>query len=87
MRFEWDEEKGDRNLARHGVSFGEAATVFGDPLSDTFDDPDHSVGERRFLIIGASNRGRMLVVAHTDDGVAVRIISASGADIRGEKVL
>ncbi|MET0645570.1 MAG: BrnT family toxin [Pyrinomonadaceae bacterium] len=76
MRFEWDEKKGDANLAKHGVSFGEAATVFGDPLSDTFDDPDHSVGERRFLIIGTSNRGRMLVVAHTDDGAAVRIISA-----------
>ena len=76
MRFEWDEEKGDTNLAKRGVSFEEAATVFGDPLSDTFDDPDHSVDERRFLIIGTSNRGRMLVVAHTDDGVAVRIISA-----------
>ncbi len=76
MRFEWDEKKGVTNLAKHGVSFEEAATVFGDPLSDTFDDPDHSVDERRFLIIGTSDRGRMLVVAHTDDGLVVRIISA-----------
>ena len=50
--------------------------MFGDPLSDTFDDPDHSTEERRFLIIGASDRGRMLVVAHTDDGDVVRIVSA-----------
>ncbi|HZG52811.1 MAG TPA: BrnT family toxin [Pyrinomonadaceae bacterium] len=76
MRFEWSEEKAAANLAKHGVSFGEAVTVFGDPLSDTFDDPDHSVEERRFLIIGASDRGRMLIVAHTDDGEVVRIISA-----------
>ncbi|HEV2881516.1 MAG TPA: BrnT family toxin [Pyrinomonadaceae bacterium] len=76
MRFEWGEKKAATNLAKHGVSFGEAVTVFGDPLSDTFDDPDHSVEERRFLIIGASDRGRMLIVAHTDDGEVVRIISA-----------
>lgn len=50
--------------------------MFGDPLSDTFDDPDHSMNERRFLIIGVSDRGRMLIVAHTDDGAIVRIISA-----------
>lgn len=50
--------------------------MFGGPLSDTFDDPDHSVGERRFLIVGTSDRGRILIVAHTDDGEVVRIISA-----------
>lgn len=60
---------------KHGVSFEEAATVFGDPLSDTFDDPDHSLKERRFLIIGTSHQGRMFV-AHTDDGEVVRLISA-----------
>ena len=76
MRFEWGEKKAAANLARHGVSFVEAVTVFGDPLSDTFDDPDHSIEERRFLIIGAPDRGRMLIVAHTDDGEVVRIISA-----------
>ena len=76
MLFEWDEKKAATNLAKHGVSFGEAVTVFGDPLSDTFDDPDHSVAERRFLTIGASDRGRMLIIAHTDNGKTVRIISA-----------
>jgi uncharacterized protein len=76
MRFEWDKEKAATNLAKHGVSFEEAATVFGDPLSDSFDDPDHSADEQRFLIVGTSDRGRMLIVAHTDDGAIVRIISA-----------
>ena len=76
MRFAWDEQKAAANLARHGVSFEEAATVFGDPLSDAFDDPDHSAEERGFLIIGASDRGRMLIVSHADDGEVVRIISA-----------
>lgn len=56
--------------------YEEAATVFGDPLSDTFDDPDHSAVELRFLIVGASDRGRMLIVTHTDDEAVVRIISA-----------
>ncbi len=76
MRFDWDEEKAARNFIKHDVSFHEAATVFGDPLSDTFDDPDHSADERRFLIIGTSPQGRMLIVSHTDDGKTVRIISA-----------
>lgn len=76
MRFDWDEEKAASNLAKHGVSFQEAATVFGDPLSDTFDDPDHSAEERRFLIIGLSRQGRTLIVSHTDDGETTRIISA-----------
>jgi uncharacterized DUF497 family protein len=58
--------------------------VFGDPLSDTFDDPDHSAEERRFVIVGTSERGRILVVAHTDDGETVRIISAR-EPTRGEK--
>ena len=76
MLFAWDENKAAGNLGKHGVSFEEAATVFGDPLSDTFDDPDHSVEEQRFIIVGTSERGRILVVAHTDDGEVVRIISA-----------
>jgi uncharacterized DUF497 family protein len=75
MRFEWDENKAALNLAKHGVSFEEAMTVFGNPLSDTFNDPDHSTDERRFIIIGISERGRMLIVAHTD-AEAIRIISA-----------
>jgi uncharacterized protein len=85
MRFEWDEIKAASNFAKHSVSFEEAATVFGDPLSDTFDDPDHSESERRFLIIGTSDRGRMLIVAHTDDGVVVRIISARQPTAREKK--
>jgi uncharacterized protein len=84
MRFEWDANKAASNLAKHGVSFEDAATVFVDPLSDTFDDPDHSAEERRFIIIGTSERGRMLVVTHTDDGETVRIISAR-EPTRGER--
>lgn len=76
MRFDWDKQKAASNLAKHKVSFEEAATVFGDPLSDTFDDPDHSAEERRFLIIGHSERGKLLFVSHTDSGENVRIISA-----------
>ena len=84
MRFEWDETKAAANLTKHGVSFAEAATVFGDLLSDTFDDPDHSAEERRFVIIGMSENGRMLIVAHTDDGEVVRLISAR-EPTRGER--
>ncbi len=76
MRFDWDKNKAASNLARHKVSFEESATVFGDPLSDTFEDPDHSAEERRFLIIGQSEKSRLLFVSHTDDGETVRIISA-----------
>ena len=76
MWFDWDKKKAASNLAKHNVSFEEAATVFGDPLSDTFDDPDHSAEEQRFLIIGHSEQGRLLFVSHTDDGETVRIISA-----------
>ena len=76
MRFDWDKNKAASNLAKHKVSFEEAATVFGNPLSDTFDDPDHSADEQRFLIIGHSEKGRLLFVSHTDDGETVLIISA-----------
>ena len=76
MRFSWDPKKAASNLNKHGVSFEEAATVFGDPLSDTFPDPDHSMEEYRFVIIGSSESGKILVVAHTADGELVRLISA-----------
>lgn len=76
MQFEWDPEKAKRNLKKHGVSFDEAVTVFYDPLSVTFDDPDHSLSENRLVTIGYSARGRLLVVSHTERGIAVRIISA-----------
>ena len=76
MRFAWNQKKAASNLSKHGISFEEAATVFGDPLSDTFPNPDHSLEEHRFVIIGSSESGKILVVAHTDDGELVRIISA-----------
>ena len=76
MQFEWDPAKAAENLAKHGVSFEEAATVFRDTLSATGADPDHSVGEERFIIFGISTSGRLLVVAHTEHGDIIRIISA-----------
>jgi uncharacterized protein len=79
MRFAWDEKKAASSLVKHGISFEEAATVFDDPLSDTFPDPDHSLEEHRFIIIGSSESGKILVVAHTDDGELVRMISAREA--------
>jgi uncharacterized DUF497 family protein len=74
--FEWDPDKARANLAKHGVAFEEAATVFGDPLALTFDDPDRSFAERRRLTFGHSRAHRLLVVAHTERGGRVRIISA-----------
>lgn len=79
MQFEWDPAKAAENLAQHGVSFEEAATVFRDPLSATGLDPDHSVGEERFIIFGVSSEGRLLIVAHTERGDTIRIISARPA--------
>lgn len=76
MKFEWDPQKADRNLKKHGVSFQEAASVFGDALSITYYDPDHSAKEHRFITVGLSWSGRVLIVAHTDRGGNVRIISA-----------
>ena len=76
MQFDWDKNKAAGNFAKYKVSFEEAATVFGDPLSDTFDDPDHSAEEQRFLIIGHSDKDKLLFVSQTDDGETVRIISA-----------
>lgn len=84
MRFAWDEKKAAGNLVKHGISFEEAVTVFGDPLSDTLPDPDHSLTEHRFIIIGSAESGKILVVAHTDDGKFARIISAREAT-RGER--
>ena len=74
--FEWDGEKAGANQAKHGVSFDEAATAFGDPLSVTITDPDHSGQEERFILLGHTYGNRLLVVVHTDIGDNVRIISA-----------
>ena len=76
MEFEWDPEKAARNLVKHGVSFQDAATVFGDPLAMTYYDPDHSETEDRYLTYGHSDSGRLLVVSHTDRDERIRIISA-----------
>jgi len=85
LRFAWDPGKAAENEAKHGVSFAEAETVFEDPLSATFDDPDHSVGEHRFLTIGYSFRGRLLVVSHAEDGETIRVISARPATTHERK--
>jgi len=66
MEFIWDPNKAESNVRRHGVSFHEAATVFGDLLSMTVPDPDHSIEEERYIIIGTSHRGRLLMVAHAE---------------------
>jgi hypothetical protein len=79
MEFEWNPDKAAINLQKHGISFQEAATVFGDLLSVTFPDPDHSIGEDRYVIIGMSRLGQLLVVSHTDRGNRTRIISARRA--------
>ena len=76
MEFEWDESKAKKNLKKHGISFHEAGTVFGDPMAITFLDPDHSEKEHRFLSLGISQSNRLIVVAHTDRSGKVRIISA-----------
>jgi uncharacterized protein len=76
MQFEWDREKDHQNQAKHGVSFDEASTVFGDPLAITIVDPDHSSEESRMLTTGHSDRQRLIIVAHTDRDERIRIISA-----------
>ena len=76
MEFEWDRDKAAQNLEKHQVSFDEAVTVFHDPLAATFDDPDHSAGEQRFITIGYSSPNRLIVVAHTERGESIRIINA-----------
>lgn len=84
MKVEWDPNKARRNLREHNVSFEEAATALRDPLSVTGVDPDHSIGEFRYVTFGVSERGRLVVVSHTERGDAIRIISARIAS-RGER--
>ena len=86
MEFEWDPGKAASNLQKHGVSFEEASTVFSDFLSYTFTDPDHSSRELRFLTVGKTETGKLLVVSHTDRNAGIRIISARGLTNR-ERVL
>lgn len=79
MEFEWDIAKAEFNIEKHGVSFGEAITIFGDPLEVTMLDPDHSESEYRFLSLACSSQGRLLVVAYTERESRVRLISAREA--------
>jgi len=79
LRFEWDPNKAAKNLRRHKISFDEAAAVFTDPMFITFVDEEHSTDEERYITIGLSKHGRLLVVAHTDREGEVRIISARKA--------
>jgi uncharacterized protein len=76
MQFEWDSTKATANLSKHGVSFDEAKTVFDDLLYVDFYDPDHSVKEHRYIIIGQSKQGRLLMVSYTERDDTIRIISS-----------
>ncbi|MFN0111479.1 MAG: BrnT family toxin [Blastocatellia bacterium] len=76
MAFDWDKNKAAENLVKHGVSFDEAETVFDDPLYVDLYDPDHSIGEHRFIILGESAQGRLLMVSYTERSNLTRLISA-----------
>ena len=82
IEFEWDPAKEAGNRRKHGISFHEAATVFADPLSWTFPDPDHSIGESRWLPIGLSSKKKLIIVSHTDRDRQTRLISARAATRR-----
>jgi uncharacterized protein len=76
MEFEWDPKKAAENIRKHDVAFQEAATVFGDPLAVTFEDPDHSLNENRQITFGLSLQKRFIMVFHTERGGRARIVSA-----------
>jgi len=86
MNIEWDLKKAKSNLRKHGVSFEEAATALSDPMAATGADPDHSITENRYVTFGFSERGRLLVVSHTEEKETIRIISARKAS-KGEREL
>jgi uncharacterized DUF497 family protein len=85
VKFVWNTKKSEVNQRKHGVGFDEASTVFGDPLAGTFPDADHSIGEARFITVGRSSSGRLLVVSHTENSSEFRIISARPATARERK--
>ena len=85
LTFEWDEEKSRTNLRKHGISFEEAKTVFNDALSITIPDPEHSMDEYRYIDIGISSNGALLVVSYTERGSSIRIISCRKA-MRSERM-
>ena len=82
LEFVWDRQKAAANLRKHGVDFEEAASAFDDSLSITIPDPDHSGAEERFLLVGESKAGRLLVVAHAERGNQIRLINARPATRR-----
>ena len=86
MNFTWDQNKAKRNVLKHGVTFEEASTIFGDPLSITIDDPKNSKNEERLIIIGCSSKMNNLIVSHTDDENRVRIISARKSTKRERRI-
>ena len=85
LTFEWDSRKARSNLAKHGVGFQEASTIFGDPLSLTIPDPEHSLSEERYITVGRAFSGKLLVVVHTERGDNIRVISARRASRRERK--
>ena len=86
LDFEWDEDKAAANLKKHGISFEEAKTVFGDPFSVTIDDPAHSANEYRFVNIGTSAPGMILAVAYAERGQKIRLISCRKATRAERKI-
>jgi uncharacterized DUF497 family protein len=86
VEFEWESKKAGTNARKHGVTFQEAATVFGDPLAITFEDPDHSKEENRYITFGLSIRKRLLVVSHTERSDRTRIISARPMDRKEREI-
>ncbi len=86
MQFEFYPRKAAANLRKHGITFQEASTVFGDPLAITFDDPDHSANEDRHITFGLSRAKRLLVVSHTERGARTRIINARLMDAKERRI-
>ncbi len=80
--FEWDENKSRENERKHGISFEEAKAIFNDPFAITVYDPDHSINEDRYIDLGLSSKGRFLVVAYTERGSRIRLISSREATRR-----
>lgn len=85
LRFEWDDAKARENLRKHRVGFEEAIEIFLDPLSITVPDPDHSVHESRYIILGLTGQGRALVVVYTEPGDTIRIVSCRRASSQERK--
>jgi uncharacterized DUF497 family protein len=86
LRFEWDAAKALANVLKHDVRFDEAETVFGDPLSRTISDDAHSTEEQRFVTVGRSSLGRLLVIVHADQNDTIRLISARPATPREQRI-